>query len=75
MILHATVECEHDGHVYHGGKRVQFPVALREPGKMYICDLDVHSVNGVVKYYSARKGTIYDRQIKRVTSCVLVNVG
>lgn len=74
MIPRAKVRCDWDGHVYHAGKRVQFPKNLRSPGKEYIADLDEHSVNGAVKYYRARLGTICEEQIRTIRTRMLVNI-
>ena len=75
MLSRVKVRCDWDGHVYYNEKRVQFPKALRTPGKEYVCDLDVQSTNGIVKYYRARPGSICEQQIRRITTVALVNVG
>jgi len=64
-VVSAIIECL-SGHVWHNGIKVQFPNALRQHRKKYICNLRAIEKNGSISYYSAIKGTIADGDTGRI---------
>ena len=63
LIDNARVQCK-DGHVWYHGLKVQFPKALREDGKEYICLLSEAWEDGKIKFYRARRGTIREEVLE-----------
>lgn len=66
ILRQAKIECA-GGHVWYNTIKVQFPNALREQGRKFTADLRPVIKNGAVSFYSAVKGTIFDRKLG---SCV-----
>ncbi|MFC1453854.1 hypothetical protein ACFLQL_01605 [Verrucomicrobiota bacterium] len=65
IIDEARVQCR-DGHVWYYGLKVQFPKDLREEGKEFICQLSEVWEDGLIKFYRARKGKIYEEVVETV---------